>query len=601
MHVKELLEKGYAALTKGDAAGAERILGPVMAQPSPPAPALHLLGLIRGAQGRPGEAEALMRRALAANPADVDCRSNLGLLYLRVGAFEAAVECFRETLARNANFAGARLNLVRALDGAERRDEAEAEARRLVQSQPSVRSWSLLGGMLRKQCRIEEALEAFDRALALSPSDVATRHDRAIALNKAGRGDEAISEYEALHAGGLRAPALYRNWAGALLDAGRLDEAEAKLLEGVSHNRTDAALQDNLARMRWIAGDQNTYARDFVAVVRDFPDNQSLRIGCADLLRRGDQREASEALLREGLQADPDSPAFLGALGVVRSELGDLEEAEIVLKRALPSLSHDWAFVENVVTVLLRAGKAEEALSHIMAARAARPLDQAWVAHEASAYCALHDPAFAKLYDYSHMVRAYELPAPAGFADPEEFNAALTERLRKMHQLKAHPIDQSLVNGTQTAKSLLESDDPLILGFLASVDRVLRQYIAEMPDDPDHPFWGRKPVSGRAKLKGCWSVRLRSGGYHVNHVHPEGWISSAYYAVVPAETAGANDHQGWIQFGAPRWPTPGVEAGHFVEPRPGRLVLFPSYMWHGTIPFQTGAERMTIAFDAVPA
>jgi uncharacterized protein (TIGR02466 family) len=253
------------------------------------------------------------------------------------------------------------------------------------------------------------------------------------------------------------------------------------------------------------------------------------------------------------------------------------------------------------VTVLMRAGKPEEALAHIMAARAARPMDQAWIAHEASAYCALRRPEFARLYDFSHMVRAYELPAPAGFASAQAFNEALTERLRRMHQLKAHPIDQSLVNGTQTAKSLLESDDPLILGFLASVDQVLRQYIAEMPNDPDHPFWSRKPSSGRAKLKGCWSVRLHSGGYHVNHVHPEGWISSAYYAVVPPETAGANDHQGWIQFGAPRWPTPGVEAGHFVEPTPGRLVLFPSYMWHGTIPFQTGTERMTIAFDAVPA
>jgi hypothetical protein len=38
-----------------------------------------------------------------------------------------------------------------------------------------------------------------------------------------------------------------------------------------------------------------------------------------------------------------------------------------------------------------------------------------------------------------------------------------------------------------------------------------------------------------------------------------------------------------------------------VEPRPGRLVLFPSYMWHGTRPFGKG-ERVTVAFDvAVPS
>jgi predicted 2-oxoglutarate/Fe(II)-dependent dioxygenase YbiX len=33
-----------------------------------------------------------------------------------------------------------------------------------------------------------------------------------------------------------------------------------------------------------------------------------------------------------------------------------------------------------------------------------------------------------------------------------------------------------------------------------------------------------------------------------------------------------------------------------ILPRPGQLVLFPSTMWHGTIPFESG-ERLTIAFD----
>ena len=37
-----------------------------------------------------------------------------------------------------------------------------------------------------------------------------------------------------------------------------------------------------------------------------------------------------------------------------------------------------------------------------------------------------------------------------------------------------------------------------------------------------------------------------------------------------------------------------------IQPVPGRLVLFPSYMWHGTIPFEDDAVRTTIAFDVIP-
>jgi hypothetical protein len=56
---------------------------------------------------------------------------------------------------------------------------------------------------------------------------------------------------------------------------------------------------------------------------------------------------------------------------------------------------------------------------------------------------------------------------------------------------------------------------------------------------------------------------------------------------------------GWIKFGEPRMPVPGIGPDHLVQPKPGRLVLFPSYMWHGTTPIHSDEPRMTIAFDAV--
>ena len=115
--------------------------------------------------------------------------------------------------------------------------------------------------------------------------------------------------------------------------------------------------------------------------------------------------------------------------------------------------------------------------------------------------------------------------------------------------------------------------------------------------DPNHPWSGRK--TGNYKLTGCWSVKLKANGFHVNHLHPAGWISSAYYVSLPKVVSDAEGQQGWIKFGEPRWPTPGCTVEKVVQPKAGRLVLFPSYMWHGTIPFSEG-ERMTAPFDAVP-
>jgi hypothetical protein len=87
---------------------------------------------------------------------------------------------------------------------------------------------------------------------------------------------------------------------------------------------------------------------------------------------------------------------------------------------------------------------------------------------------------------------------------------------------------------------------------------------------------------------------LSGTGYHSNHIHPEGWFSSAFYVALPESTGG---HAGWLTLGGSETEL-GIDLPptRLIEPRPGRLVLFPSTMWHGTIPFTAG-ERLTVAFD----
>ena len=61
-------------------------------------------------------------------------------------------------------------------------------------------------------------------------------------------------------------------------------------------------------------------------------------------------------------------------------------------------------------------------------------------------------------------------------------------------------------------------------------------------------------------------------------------------------------HAGWLRLGRPGIKTePRLAPDFHVKPEPGKLVLFPSYMWHGVEPFESDAARLTVAFDALPA
>jgi hypothetical protein len=70
---------------------------------------------------------------------------------------------------------------------------------------------------------------------------------------------------------------------------------------------------------------------------------------------------------------------------------------------------------------------------------------------------------------------------------------------------------------------------------------------------------------------------------------------------VPEATNDPGTRSGWIKFGEPSLELPLKNPiRRAVQPVPGRLVLFPSYMWHGTIPLQANSPRTTIAFDVTP-
>jgi len=140
---------------------------------------------------------------------------------------------------------------------------------------------------------------------------------------------------------------------------------------------------------------------------------------------------------------------------------------------------------------------------------------------------------------------------------------------------------------------------PLFADFFAMLDAPIREYLAALhAGDTSHPLDRRRREDYR--ISGSWSVQLRAGGYHIDHVHPRGWLSSAYYVSLP-DVADADSRAGWLKFGEPGIRVPGCGPEHFVQPAAGMLVLFPSYLWHGTVPFAAGGPRLTAAFDVIPA
>lgn len=120
--------------------------------------------------------------------------------------------------------------------------------------------------------------------------------------------------------------------------------------------------------------------------------------------------------------------------------------------------------------------------------------------------------------------------------------------------------------------------------------------------DPDFDLTtaGHRFAGARQARRCCRRLLLKSSG---RHIHPSAWLSGVYYVQLPelASQTGQGE-AGWIEFGRPPehfhcTVEPEVRA---IRPEPGLMLLFPSYFYHRTMPFESAGLRISISFDVHP-
>jgi tetratricopeptide (TPR) repeat protein len=560
---------------------------------------LQLLGLIRVRSGDVAGGEELIRRSAELDPADTRLRLNLATYLQGAGRLEEAERVYRRVLQLAPAERAARHGLVLTLNRLGRGREAEAQIQSLLESDRNdPDAWAALGVVLENQGRLAEAEGAYRRVLAMRPRGRMAGRRLGGVLARMERSEEALAALERARALGARGFELEFSCGLTLRQLGRLAQAESAFAAAVELRPRHAEAQLNLARVRAGQGDRD-FARALAQAVRAAPQDAELVTMLARLLLAAGQGDAAEQLLRAQLRSAGPGPVLRFALSQVLRELGRLAEAETEALELAAVLPEKPAVIENVVSILLSRGRPDEALPFIRAQRARAPLAQGWLAYEATAARLLGQPLYRELYDYGRLVRAFELAPPAGFASMPELNTALAAVLAARHRGATLPFDESLRHGRQSTRNLALDPDRTLQALFAACEEPVRAYLGALGQDAAHPFTARN--RGAAQLRSAWAVRLEREGFHVNHYHEGGWISSAYYVEVPEEAQDANLKSGWLKLGEPRFPTPAAGVGCYVRPRAGQLVLFPSYMWHGTNPIHGPGPRTAIAFDALPA
>ena len=445
--------------------------------------------------------------------------------------------------------------------------------------------------------RLPEAIALYARAAELFPGSGAAEHNLAAALGDAARYAEAEAHCRAAFSRGIDAPETWLVLARALQGQRRLDEAEAAYREAIRRRPAMADAHRDLAQLVWMRTEDAAAATAVLdRAIAAEPANPVLQVVKAKALAYAGDHAGAYDVLRAAIARGEDF--VLQAMAAdAATRVGEAQAALAHGERAVALAPAEAFALIHFAQACLAAGAPQRAAEAMTALRPQLPNDQHVIALLATAWRMLDDPRYRALYDYEAFVGVHRLSPPAGWPDLAAYLADLAQAASQAHAYRTHPFDQSLRQGSQ-APDILNLDHPAIRAFPTAVAPAIEAHLVALRRGGD-PVRARN--TGRWAFQGAWSVKLRPNGFHADHVHSQGWLSSACYLALPKAVEGAG-REGWLKFGEPGVPTdPPLAPEHFVKPEPGLLALFPSYMWHGTVPFGGTEPRLTIAFDLVPA
>ncbi len=477
-------------------------------------------------------------------------------------------------------------------------------------------------------------------------------------LVNAGDPNRAIAAANQLLQKGGLSPDLFRVLGIASLATKQLDLARASLSRLLESGQGQTIDQMLLA----ISFSENAEPREaldiYKAIVEKEPDNAEAWIGIGSCLAELQQPEESISASKRALKIDPNNELAIWNLALMQASEGRFDEAEQNYKSllGLKSSFSDTGLYTNLASILRQKGELEEAdkllekasrldpncpitkrqqglvsfaqgswdqalhyfeclnddsvLSKIIECyfllgdlkRAKAELLKASVRCPTNIFCSAISSFFCEEYGWENkhpfcpnpldMIRLGHLKQHV-----EPVENFVTELLVDLEQQRAvwEPPNVSTVGGSQTGNILRKPQGKIstLKDYIRNELYAYREYFCGEDNLLIRSWPERFDISG-------WFVSLQKGGHQAAHIHASGWVSGVVYLDTPREPT---EREGSIQFGLQGYSLKGQSKSAACishQPQAGDIVLFPSSLFHSTVPVMSDQSRKVFAFDMKP-
>ncbi|MEY3883173.1 MAG: hypothetical protein RIS87_972 [Pseudomonadota bacterium] len=439
--------------------------------------------------------------------------------------------------------------------------------------------------------KFSDAISSYTKALAIQPNTPDLHFNLGIALTNLARFAEAENSYRKAIALQAQFFEAHGNLGTVLQKQGKLEEAVVSYRKALSINE-DPRGHFNLGTALRDEGKLDEAITHFKQAIKLFANYADAHNYLGECLRdQGNMVEAIKSYLHT-LQLNPQHAGANYNMGEFLYLAKRFDEAVTYFEQ---SQLDDWQV--RSLYCLYKAERFDEfktKLDEIVRTHSKHnaPFMATLSTHYATNFGVEDQYNFCKNgldYVYQHSIPELAAPNSALLAELLEnvSNADIQERKQGM-----------LYNGTQSAGNLFKRPEP---AFRKLAELVKQEFINYKNHYAGSSCELIKSFPETLEFTSSWYVKMRRGGFVDRHIHEVGWISGAVYLAMPTDIK--DPTEGCFEYGlhGDNYPQ---KHGNFpvgiAKPNVGDIVLFPSSLFHRTIPFNSNEERICIAFDLKP-
>lgn len=554
--------------------------------------AMQLLGSLYSTQKNFEKAERYLLASLSKNANQPHTLNNLGLCYKKQGKTRKALEFFEKAISLNPQNESSHISLVDCLITLNNLKLAEKVAHQFaLKAQNSYKIYNLLGRIYYKSSQLDKAEQAFKHSLSLKPDYPVTLNNASHVYKDTFKFNKAISCLTS-------ALQLKPNSTEILFNLGNVFAEKADFQNALKHYRHVLTLDPkhkeclkNINAIYWTLGKNKEFLSDYQNLNSEDLKNFNLHYDYLDLLINSNQLKKARQLINDNRELIQSNPKDLTLLARLEDKSGNITLSEKYWSDCCNRTNNKIpSYCFELISIYLKQEKNNLAKKVLFLALQENPSDISLLSLESLIYKITNECLSNPEGFNDSLIKESRINPKNSLFNNRELLSSLTS----IHTSTTPPVDQTLINGIQTPGNLLAFSNKLKIPFFQVIEPFIRDYIQK---NRNKILSIPSETSTNYKIVGAWSVFLKGGGYHTMHIHPEGNLSAVYYISLPEEMGNEQNKEGWIHFGKPNFSHPQLPTTKYVQPEIGKLIIFPSYFWHGTIPFESQTQRATIAFD----